>query len=382
MPTLTGTRLPTLSQICDWDVGHLEQAALDWTRSANQWEDHFETLHRQTMSPGHTVWVGEAADAAQRRSFSDLRKVRGAADDLRNAAATASRGVDQLLHARFNVLKAVAAAQKAGLVVGENLSVTVSVTGGSAVEQSRQLAVARQRADEIAARVIELSTVDNQIAAAITTATAPLADLQFTESPVQLVDNRTFKEGPPIPVPGMPDDPVGTGNGPSAAEIRRAVMSLPEGSRPDIREIRTPQDLQNLWKWMRQGGVEIANAYGDPRKGMWIELPNGTRVGQRYAAESTNQAALDVKIPGERRDLKVHINPRGGVPEIPSLVRSPIVEAPPPLPKPIEIPQTRGGGLVGGIMPDGTLPHLVHPPEAGDADLPVVGDGIPDHRGR
>ena len=42
----------------------------------------------------------------------------------------------------------------------------------------------------------------------------------------------------------------------------------------------------------------------------------------------------------------------------------------------------RGGGLVGGIMPDNTLPHLVHPPETGDPDLPVVGDGIPDHPGQ
>ena len=87
--------------------------------------------------------------------------------------------------------------------------------------------------------------------------------------------------------------------------------------------------------------------------------------------------------PGRARDLKVHINAsRGGVPEIPSTVRPPIAASPPELPNPIEIPQMRGGGLVGGIMPDGTLPYLVHPPEAGDPDLPVIGDGIPDHRGQ
>lgn len=54
------------------------------------------------------------------------------------------------------------------------------------------------------------------------------------------------------------------------------------------------------------------------------------------------------------------------------------MEVPPKLPTPIEAPQMRGGGVAGGIMPYGALPHLVHPPEAGDPDLPVVGDGIPD----
>src|SRR3954447_14421721 len=123
---------------------------------------------------------------------------------------------------------------------------------------------------------------------------------------------------------------------------------------------------------MRQNAVEIPSAYGEPATGIWIATPDGTQVGQRFVAESTKQAALDIKIPGERRDLKVHINPSGGVPEIPSIVRTPIVEATPTPPNPIEIPQTRGGGLVGGFMPDGTLPHLVHPPEVGDPDLPVV----------
>src|SRR4051812_6991282 len=157
VPTLADTRFPTLSQLFNWDVGHLEQAASYWTTSANQWEAHFDTLHRQAMSPGGSVWEGSAADAAQHRTYADLVKVRGAADDLRNAATAARRGADQLQYARFNVLNAITAAEKAGLVVGEDLSVTVALTSASAVEQSRQLASARQRADEIVARAIQLS---------------------------------------------------------------------------------------------------------------------------------------------------------------------------------------------------------------------------------
>lgn len=112
MPTLARTRFPTLSQVANWDVGHLAQAASDWTTSANQWEAGFDTLHRQAMSPADMVWEGRAADAAQHRTYADLVEVRGAADHLRSAAAAARRGADELLHARFNVLKAVAALRR------------------------------------------------------------------------------------------------------------------------------------------------------------------------------------------------------------------------------------------------------------------------------
>ena len=58
----------------------------------------------------------------------------------------------------------------------------------------------------------------------------------------------------------------------------------------------------------------------------------------------------------------------------------PTVVEPPPEPK---APPVRGGppgGLTlgGGVLPDGTLPHLVEPPGANSPDLPVIGDGIPD----
>ncbi len=304
MSALVAARLPSLSEIANWDVGHLEQASSDWTRSASLWETHFGELHRQVMAHGGAGWDGNAADAAQRRTYTDLVKVRHAADDLRNAAGVARRGAEDLLHARSNVLRAVAAAQRAALSVGEDLSVTVALAGGSAAEQSRQLADAQQRADEIAARVKELSAVDERIASAIASATAPLDDVRFTESPIQLVDNRTFKEGPPIPVPGTPDDPGVKTSGPTAAEIRRVIMDLPQGSKPWIREIRSVQDLENLWKWMRQDGVELPNPFKFPTQGSALLLPDKTWIGKRFEAKSTGDPALNVKIPGERGALK------------------------------------------------------------------------------
>jgi hypothetical protein len=58
----------------------------------------------------------------------------------------------------------------------------------------------------------------------------------------------------------------------------------------------------------------------------------------------------------------------------------PTVVEPPPEPK---APPVRGGTLGGlplggGALPDGSMPHLVEPPNASGADLPVIGDGKPD----
>jgi len=382
-----GTATPSLSQIVNWDVKHLEQAASDWTMTATQWEGHFGTLHRATMSPGGSAWDGAGADAAQERSFADLVNVRGIADTLREAAAIARRGADELHYLQRNAMSAVAEAEEAGFSVGEDLSVTSRQTGGGPLAEAQRASLAEYHAMNIGARAAELGTADNTVAATISAATAPLSGPHFVEAAIdarpphntngsiQAVD---FKEGPPIPDPGLPGDSVGNGGGPTATDIKGVIDKLPEGNKPWIREVRTPQDLENLWKWMRQNGMDVPNGYGDPTKGSVVTLPDGTRVGQRVAAGSNGQPVLDIKLPGENGDVKVHVNPRGGIPEIPPAVRPPAVEAPTRGTAPVEAPPVRGGGFGGGVIPDGTLPRPVHLPEAGDPDLPVIGDGIPD----
>ncbi|MBB5162477.1 WXG100 family type VII secretion target [Mycobacterium sp. AZCC_0083] len=390
MAGVDGTARPSLSQIVNWDVKHLEQAASDWTSTATRWEGHFGTLHRATMSPGGSVWDGAGADAAQERSFADLVKVRGIADTLHDAAAIARRGADELHYAQRNAINAVAEAEEAGFIVGEDLSVADRQSGGGPVAEAQRASLAEYHAMNIGTRAVELGAADKSVAATISAATAPLSQLNFVEAPVddqpphntngsvQAVNYHGFKQGPPIPDPGTPGDPVGKGGGPNATDIQGILDKLPEGNKPWIREVRTPQDLENLWKWMRQNGMEVPNGYGDPTKGSVVTLPDGTRVGQRVAAGSNGQPVLDIKLPEGNGDLKVHINPRGGIPEIPPAVRAPVVEAPPRGPVPVEAPPVRGGGFGGGVIPDGTMPRPVHLPEAGDPDLPVIGDGIPD----
>jgi hypothetical protein len=345
------------------------------------------------MTPGGTAWEGKAADAAQDRSFADLVKVRSVAEHLRDAATAARRGADDLYYARRSALDAVERARDAGFVVGEDLSVASRQTDGTAAVQAQRAALAERYSTNIGMCASELGATDKRVAAMITTATASVAEVRFADAPtengpprdsngVQLFDAHTFKEGPPIPVPGTPDDPVGSGVGPSAADIRGVLDSLPKGNGPGIWEVRTPQDLENLWKWLRQSGVELPNGYGDPAKGTAVMLPDGTRVGLRLAAGSTGQPVVDVKIPGERERFKVHINPRGGVPLIPLAPPPAVVEPTPRLPVPVEPPPVRGGspfGGFGGAIPEGLLPRVVELPQAGGPDLPVIGDGQPDH---
>ena len=73
----------------------MNRAATDWIGTAEHWEESFVVMHRGTLSPGGTVWEGQAAEVAQERTFADLRRVRGFADRLQEAAAVAGRGADQ-----------------------------------------------------------------------------------------------------------------------------------------------------------------------------------------------------------------------------------------------------------------------------------------------
>jgi hypothetical protein len=176
-------------------------------------------------------------------------------------------------------------------------------------------------------------------------ATAGWGRLSFAESPgetndkvvgdddrrqVQPVD-RTWKQDPiQEPYPG-----------PSADDIRRVLDKLPQGNQPWVREVRSPEDLQSLWNWMTQNGADNPNRYSDPAKGKWKDLPDGAGVGRREAAGSTKQPALDVRLPGQDGYVKVHVNPRGGAPDIPAPASpgsAPVISPPPSLPTVLDHP--------------------------------------------
>ncbi len=189
-------------------------------------------------------------------------------------------------------------------------------------------------------------------------------------------------------IPGLP-------SGPGGGDIRGVLEKLPVGDRPDVREVRSAQDLENLWKWAKQHGVEMPNGYGDPGKGTRYRLPDGTTIGQRWTAESNGKPVLDIN--GQGGYTKVHINPRGGVPEIPAPpaprpaapsaggepaitpqtpARAP-VEASPPV-KPAPRAGENGGAMpgFGGLSPNSPAigPHPIHIPHTLDHKWPLLGE--------
>lgn len=183
MPGVGGVGVLSLSEIQAWDVTHLEDAAKDWTAIAEHWESSFTSIHRASVSPGGTVWEGAAAEAAQERAFADLVKVRGLADVLHECSAIARRGAALLYSAKLSVLDAVEEADNAGYVVGEDLSVTPP-RGGLAAQGQAEMYAAR-----IQQRAAQLAVHDKEIAARITSSTAPLRAVTFSETPSTLPNN-------------------------------------------------------------------------------------------------------------------------------------------------------------------------------------------------
>ncbi|BBZ32400.1 hypothetical protein [Mycolicibacterium confluentis] len=214
MPGSNLAGLPTRSQIEAWDTSHLTSAARSWSATADQWEASFSTIHQGALAPGGSGWDGATAAATARRTQSDKLTVIGIADDLCAAASTATVGAREISAAKNVVLDAIRRAEDAGLDVGEDLSLSSREEFPPGPEYDAKLAQAKQLAAEIRSAAAALLNSDQAAAGALTAAVAAFESVSFAEVPgapqdrdgsVQLVDNRTFKEGPmmsPTPEPG------------------------------------------------------------------------------------------------------------------------------------------------------------------------------------
>lgn len=400
MPAATGGAL-TRSDIEAWNTTHLEAAATHWRSTASHWEGHFETIHTGMLRPGGTTWEGTAADAAAERSWGDLVKVRGAGDALYTAAGHATTGAGDIAWAKRQVLDAIAEAEEAGFTVGQDFSVTDKSWSLLRSTTARQQQ-AQAFAGEISTRVQALVAIDRQVATQITGALAPLEGMKFTEpdgapaapvapakdhEPVVQAAGYGIKQDVPPPAPAVPP-------GPNAADMKGVLDKLPQGSQPNIREVRTPEDLQALKRWMTQGGVEGQNRYGDPGRGTWKVLPDGSEVGERYAAKSTgtNSLDIDLKSANGAEHWKVHINPKtGGVPEIPAPKAPPIEpqapKATPAEPNSPRAPVTERAPEIGvrgwgGPSAEPFGPQPVHPPGSIHHHFPILGVDDPEENPR
>lgn len=247
MPSIGGTGLPSLSQIQAWDTGHLHIAAREWIATAEQWDAHFASVHRESVHPGGTLWEGVAAEAAQRRTAADVITVGALADGLHAAAACARRGAGDLEYAKRFVQYAIRDAEEAEFDVGEDLSVSDRMAWASPADIAARQAQAEEFAAQIATRAASLKAMDEEVAAGITKAILSLGEVRIGDPPsgAQLADPYQpsgvmavdFKQdGGPQPAPQPPtfSDEYGkyiTG-APSAEQSAPGVPMPSFGDRP------------------------------------------------------------------------------------------------------------------------------------------------------
>ncbi|OBK38182.1 hypothetical protein A5658_26600 [Mycobacterium sp. 1245111.1] len=351
-----------------WPTDHLTEAASHWEAVG---ERSYGLAHGVWSDALGADWRGEAADALRTATHADMLSTSVVVDQLQDAATVARSGASELEAARSQIRYAVEDARSAGFQVGEDLSVTDRMVGGSAAERAARQAAAQAFAGQIGGRAAQLVSADAQVAARITAAVAGVGStfpkVPSSNGQVHAVDNRTFKESP-----GKPPSP----KGPSADDIRKVLEKLGKGSKPTYKTVTSPEDLQRLKQWMTEHGGAMETHYPEPDMGKWTRLPDGSEVGERVSADSTGKNVLDIDLPkpdGGTEYWKVHINPKTGeVPDIPAIGPA---EAVPP-----EVASTEAGpveGVAGGPAGIQPWPHLVHTPGSIDHGIPILGEDDP-----
>src|SRR6201996_6673125 len=141
-----GAGAPGLSALLAWPTDHLTAAAAHW-----------ETVGERSYGVSHGVWSdaltvdwdGETAEALRADTHADLMTTSAVVDQLQSAASVARSGASDLSAARSRLRYAVQDARSAGFEVGEDLSVTDPMSGGSAAQQVARQAAAQGFAGNI-----------------------------------------------------------------------------------------------------------------------------------------------------------------------------------------------------------------------------------------
>lgn len=346
MAAVGGGAVPGLSEIQNWSIEHLEDAAAHWTSSALDWEDTFSDVAARAPYPGGAPWEGEGAEAAIQRTATDTVVVRGAADSLHTAAAAARNGADDISWAKQSALEAIEEARTQGFTVGEDLSVTDQVRLLPAPVQAARHVQAEALAASIRAQAQNLVAADSEVGAQVTSAIAGVNSAQFG-GPASGVQGLDFKQAPPSPAPPPPVP------GPNAGSIKGALKNLPSGSRGNYLEVKDPDQLKQFADWATKAMPKMTL---DPPyrngQGAMYELPDGTTVG---VGRSTNHdLTVDVKYP-DGSYARVHVNEKtGGAIEMPpgvieeappEIAETPVEPAPAePIPEPLPSVGSGGGG--------------------------------------
>jgi len=203
--------VPGLSALLAWPTDHLSEAADHWEAVG---EGSYGVAHQVWRDALSVDWQGEAAEALRTATHADMTSTSAVVDQLQAAASVARGGASDLDAARARVQYAVEDARAAGFEVGEDLSVTDRMSGGSAPQRVARQAAAQAFAGDIGQRAGQLVALDAQVAGKVTAAVAGVG-ATFPQIPVPVappiggvraIDNRTFKQDPPSPLPVDPKD--------------------------------------------------------------------------------------------------------------------------------------------------------------------------------
>jgi len=198
---------PGLSELLAWPTDHLADEAAYWQAAARRWYEASAQVWQDSLS---VDWEGTTAEALRAAAHADRLKVSGLVDQLEEAARVARSGASELCAARSAVRYAVEDAGAAGFEVGDDLSVTDLLTGGTSPFRAIRQAEAETLASEIHRRAWQLVAVDQQVAGRITTALAGIGKVQFGEDPlsgIQLVDSHLHEDSRPGNGSAAPDGP-------------------------------------------------------------------------------------------------------------------------------------------------------------------------------
>jgi len=341
--------IPTLSAIEGWDTEYLNAAAAHWTTTAETWEIAFTEVSSQMPAPGGTPWQGAASSAAQERAYSDRLRVIGTADELHGAAAVARAGSTELLSAKQGALSAISQARAAGFLVSEDLSVShpgrVSNGNVAAVR-----AEAQGFADTIRSRAMVLATVDQQLAAKLSTSAATVAKTSFDDSKTQMLGfgPRDPKQSPPTDALSVKD----------ANDVHKRVDPLPPGKNRGVKVLPNAAAVEALYAELTKNGTPLPPG---TYKGEWEALPDGTKIGFRPDSKSGGPT-VEIWNPDGSKMWDVHV---GDPPKRPPPMPAP-VPVPVPAPAPVAVPSPESPSL-----PDiGSVPPL---PDPSPVDVVVGG---------
>jgi hypothetical protein len=166
--------MPTRSRVESWRFDHLEQATAQWRAQADRAEDAF---NKAVQSIGSAPWEGTSADAARDLVFTPLVAVRGAADNLRQAAQIAGNGATTLAGDKSVTLAAIRNAELQFFSVSEELKVTdrMPPVFGIPLSVLRRVQASQMQAD-IQGDALRLAADDERIAATLKPVSDALRD--------------------------------------------------------------------------------------------------------------------------------------------------------------------------------------------------------------